>query len=282
MAIIAFWSEEEKETGQTLSMVALSTYMAVEHNYRILNISTNFKDKTLENCYWNESKQLNIKGITDNSSAIGIESGVEGLIKVLKSNRASSNIVANYSNVVFKDNRLDVLASPKATKYEDYLEVAKMYPEIINTANKGYDLVFVDICKRMGLEEKNKILEIADVIIVNVTQKLQIIDKYRELREQNAFFKNNNVLLNIGRYDSFSKYNISNIKKYLGLKRGILAIPYNTLFFESCAEGKTTQLFFSLRTTTVTETDRNKVFFNDISKIAKELVYKLQELQIKM
>jgi len=37
MAIIAFWSDEKRETGQTMSMVALSTYMAIEHNYRILN-----------------------------------------------------------------------------------------------------------------------------------------------------------------------------------------------------------------------------------------------------
>ena len=35
MAIIAFWSEEKNETGQTLSMVALSTYMAIQHNYKI-------------------------------------------------------------------------------------------------------------------------------------------------------------------------------------------------------------------------------------------------------
>ena len=56
MAIIAFWSNEEKETAQTMSMVALSTYMAIEHNYRILNVSTNFKDETLENSYWDLAK----------------------------------------------------------------------------------------------------------------------------------------------------------------------------------------------------------------------------------
>ena len=48
MAIIAFWSNEEKETGQTMSMVALTTYMAIEHNNRILSISTDFNDDTLE------------------------------------------------------------------------------------------------------------------------------------------------------------------------------------------------------------------------------------------
>ena len=56
MAVIAFWSDEEKETAQTMSMVALSTYMAIEHNYRILNVSTNFKDETLEKSYFNSQK----------------------------------------------------------------------------------------------------------------------------------------------------------------------------------------------------------------------------------
>ena len=60
MAIVAFWSEEEKETGQTMSMVALSTYMAIEHNYRILDISANFKDQTLENSYWDTTKMDNL------------------------------------------------------------------------------------------------------------------------------------------------------------------------------------------------------------------------------
>ena len=35
MAIISFWSGEDKQSAQTLSMVAVATYMAIEHNYRI-------------------------------------------------------------------------------------------------------------------------------------------------------------------------------------------------------------------------------------------------------
>ena len=52
MSIIAFWSNEEKETGQTMSMVALTTYMAIEHNYKILSVSTSFNDNTLEKSYF--------------------------------------------------------------------------------------------------------------------------------------------------------------------------------------------------------------------------------------
>lgn len=281
MAIIAFWSDEKRETGQTLSLVALSTYMAIEHNYRILNISTNFKDNTLEDCYWNFHKESEfVSDITgnNNTSTIGLESGIEGLVKVIRSNKTNPNIVSNYSRPVF-NNRLDVLCSPKTTNYPEYLEIAKTYPEIIQLANKNYDLVFVDISKRMDDEEKNRILEIADVIVVNITQRLTIIDKFLYLREENKFFKNNNVLLNIGRYDGFSKYNEKNISRYLRMKRDVLAVPYNTLYFEACSEGKVAEFFLRLRN--INEEDRNHTFIMEISKMCKEILYKLQELQIR-
>jgi len=201
------------------------------------------------------------------------------LIKVVKSNKTTPNIVSSYSKVIF-NNRLDVLCAPKTRQYSEYLEIAKVYPEILNVANKNYDLVFVDISKRMDEEEVNRILEIADVIVVNITQRLHVIDKFIALREQNKFFKNNNVLLNVGRYDKFSKYNIKNITRYLRAKKDILAVPYNTLFFESCSEGKVAEFFLKLRN--VEAEDRNRHFIDEVARIEKDLIYKLQELQIKM
>lgn len=281
MAVIAFWSDEKKETGQTLSMVALTTYMAIEHNYRILNISTNFKDDTLENCYWNKQRESSFISKISNGqdSVIGLESGIEGLVKIIKSNKTTPNIVSNYSKVVFND-RLDVLCAPKTTVYNEYLQIAQMYPEIINVANRNYDLVFVDISKKMDEKEANRILEIADVIIVNITQRLQNIEKFYALKEENRFFKNSNILLNIGRYDKFSKYNVKNISRYLRIKKDVMAVPYNTLFFESCSEGKVAEFFLKLRS--LDSNDRNQNFIQEISKMSKELIYKLQELQIKM
>ncbi len=281
MAIIAFWSDEKKETGQTLSMVALSTYMAIEHNYRILNVSTNFKDTTLEDCYWNTNKEsMFMKKINnEKNNIVGLEAGIEGLVKIIKSNKTTPNIVSNYSKVVFND-RLDILCAPKTNTYSEFLEIAKMYPEILNISNRSYDLVFVDISKKMDQEEVDRILEIADAIVVNITQRLHIIDKFYMLREENKFFKNNNILLNIGRYDKFSKYNVKNISRYLRMKKDVIAVPYNTLFFESCSEGKVAEFFLKLRN--VDTGDRNQTFIQEISRMSKELIYKLQELQIKM
>lgn len=280
MAIIAFWSNEEKETAQTMSMVALSTYMAIEHNYRILNVSTNFEDETLENSYWNlEKMEQLVKTISKDSNQVDIESGVEGLIKIINSNKTSTNIVSNYTKIVFKD-RLDVLCSPKTKKYEEYKEIAEYYPTILKTANRNYDFVFVDISKRMPEEQVKQILELSDVIIVNLTQRLKAIDNFMKLREENDFFKKNNMLLNIGRYDKFSKYNIKNISRYMKEKKDVHAVLYNTLFFEACSEGNVAEFFLRLRK--LDPEDRNAIFIEEIKRLAKDLIYKLQELQIKL
>lgn len=280
MAIIAFWSNEEKETGQTMSMVALSTYMAIEHNYRILNVSANFKEETLENSYWNLSKLQNmVNTISNNMSQIGLESGVEGLIKVINSNKTSTNIISNYTKVIFKD-RLDILRAPITKDYEEFRSIAELYPNILQIANRSYDLVFIDLSKRMPKEQTKQILEIADVIVVNITQRLETIDNFISLREKNNFFKKNNILLNIGRYDKFSKYNVKNVTRYLREKKDINVIPYNTLFFESCSEGKVAEFFLRLRR--LEPEDRNAIFIEEIARLTKNLIYKIQELQLKI
>ena len=286
MAIIAFWSEEKNETGQTLSMVALSTYMDIEHNYRILNVSTNFRDSTLEDCYWNYKQDNTVANTIANTitgsgnvGTTGFESGIEGVVKLINSNRTSGCNLKDYSRVIFND-RLDILCSPKTTDYNEYYEIAKKYPDILRLANSQYDLVFIDISKKMDREEVNDILEVADVIVMNITQKLAIINKFSKLREENKFFKNNNIILNIGRYDIYSKYNVTNIARFLKMKRGITNIPYNTLYFEVCSEGRVSEFFWKMRK--LDEDDRNYVFVQDVANMSKELIYKLQELQMRI
>ena len=88
------------------------------------------------------------------------------------------------------------------------------------------------------------------------------------------------MLLNIGRYDKFSKYNIKNVTRYLKEKKDIHAIPYNTLFFEACSEAKAAEFFLRLRRMDID--DRNVAFVQEIARLSKDLVYKLQEIRLKM
>ena len=57
MAIVSFWSNTKKETAQTLSMIALASYIAVENNNRILIVDVNLNDKTIKNAYWQDKQE---------------------------------------------------------------------------------------------------------------------------------------------------------------------------------------------------------------------------------
>lgn len=269
MSIIAFWSKERKETGQTLSQVALTTYMAAIHNCKILSISTAFSDTTLEDCYWPHR--------TRNASKDALEAGLEGLIKVINSNKTTNKIVSNYSKIVYKD-RLDILSSPRTNSYEEYIEICRMYKEIIKIANTDYDYIFIDISKDMPEEEAKIILEMADIVVVNIAQRLKVINDLYRLRDESEFFNKTGVMINIGRYDKNSKYNITNITRFLREKKGIYSVPYNTLYLESCSEGKAGEFF--LRYLKLDPEDKNAYFVNEVERFTKALIYRKQELQI--
>ena len=48
MSIVTFWSNGREETGKTMAAVAIATHMAIEHNVKILLISTT--NKTIPIC----------------------------------------------------------------------------------------------------------------------------------------------------------------------------------------------------------------------------------------
>lgn len=278
MAIITFKSNERKETGQTLSLVAVATQMAVEHSYKILIVSTNFKDQTLENCFW-KLDRLNKPIMANQRVNIGVDSGVEGLIKVLVSNKTSNDIVRNYSKTVLRD-RLDILLSPVTEDYNEYSQICREYPEILRIADRYYDLIFVDLSGRMDERNTEDIINVSDVIVVNLTQRLKTINDFVELRENNDFYKRKNIILLMGRYDAHSKYNIKNVTRYMKERKEILAIPYNTLYFEACSEGKAIDFFLRLKN--LDENDRNRLFVNEANRADDAIIYKLQELQMKI
>ena len=271
MAIITFWSNGKEETAKTLSISAIATHMAIEHNYRILEISTNYNDTTLETCYWEEQKQTK-------KTVVGLGSGVEGLAQAIASNKASPEVITNYTKIVFK-NRLEILPGIKTDNYQEYAKIRPVYKEILKTANRYYDLIFVDLNKGLDTEDTREILEMSDIVIVCLTQRLKIINNYIELKEKEAIFRKNNVLLLIGRYDRFSKYNSKNVGRYIGEKE-IFTVPYSTLFFEAANEGKVADFF--LRYRNLDENDRNALFISEVKKAAEKIIYKLQELQMKM
>ena len=57
MSIVTFYNSSIEQTGKTMSIAAIATYMAIEHNYRILVVSTTNRDDSLKRCFWEEKKK---------------------------------------------------------------------------------------------------------------------------------------------------------------------------------------------------------------------------------
>ena len=278
MAIVTFWSECKKEIGQTTTAIAVATQMAIEHNYKILVISTGFNDKTLDNCFWKEKKAKKNFGIFGPNTNVAMENGIEGLSKMVKSNKISPESITNYTRIIFKDT-LEILQSFKGNR-ENYEEIKDHYIDVINLANRYYDLVFVDLDMELGNDVINTILENSNLIVASLSQRLTSIDSFIEKREEMPILKSKKTLILISRYDRYSKYTVKNISRYMGEKNKVSTIPYNTLFFEACEEAKVVDLFLSIRK--ISEDDLNGMFLSEVKRTAENIIYRLQDLAMKM
>ena len=280
MPIISFWNNEKNETGKTLSMVAIATYLAIMHNYKILVVSTEFNEQTLKDCYWESGKESVLNDVTTKKT--DISTGVEGLAKAVMSNKSSPEIITNYTRIVFRE-RLEVLLGFETQDIQEYERVSHVYPDILQFASKTYDLVFVDVSS--GLSEttySKEILQMSDLIIVNLAQRMKIIDNFAKFKEEHPeLLPKQNCIINLGRYDQYSKYSTKNLARYLGERKELCAVPYCTQFFEACNEGKAADYFIKFNKI-MDATDRNAAFIFEVKKTVERIIYRLQELQLKL
>ncbi len=276
MAIISFCSNGKGETGKTASIAAITTYLAIQHNYKILILDTKYNDYSYQDCFWKEDKA--IKLIHNDNGRTNIASGISGLSKAILSNKTSPEIITNYTKIVFRD-RLEVLTEVN-TEREEYEMHKKLFRDIAKIAGRYYDLVFVDIDSKLDDHITNSILEISDLIVTNLSQKMRHINDYLKTKQENMIFQDKAVIPLLGRYDKHSKYSAKNIARYMREKEGVSSIPYNTLFFEACNEGEVADFFIKFRK--INPKDKNALFIEDVRKTSERIVYKLQELQMRM
>ncbi len=277
MAIITFLNNKKEETGKTLSIAAIATYMSIEHNAKHLIMTTGAKEDRMKLCFWKEKKKSKVSfGIfgPNKNNLLDEQSGITGLVKMAKSNKITPEIITNYTRVVFKD-RLEILLGPEQISRDDIYE---LYPDILTIANQYYDRIFVDLDNNVSEKVFNKIVNMSDIIVVNLNQRFSSIEDFKQKKEEKAELQSAKILILIGRYDKYSKYNIKNITRYLKEKNNILTIPYNTLFFEATEEAGVPDLFLKFKKFIDPE-DRNAFFVEEVKRASENIIYRIQNVQ---
>lgn len=269
MSVVTFYGNDKVETAQTTSMAGIATYLSIEQNYKILLINGKYNDTSLQECFWEQSK--NVRPRSD------LETGIGGLIKAISSNKTSPEIITNYTRTIFKE-RLEVLTDSNMPT-EDYEKQKGYMRSIIRLANKYYDLVFVDIEGSLEDPYIQDILKESNLIIANTSQRIKAIKEFIELRRSCDAINKDNVIVLLGKYDKYSKYNAKNLQRAERLQE-IYGIPYNTLFFEACNEGNLADFVINYRR--VKQTSVQAPIIESIAEIAQRIVDKLKELQMQV
>lgn len=275
MAILSFWSGSKKETGQTLSMIAIATYMSVEHNYKTLVIDATLDDDTIERCFWRTDTNKDIKKVL-NKGKLDIASGTEGLMSAIASNKTTPEIISNYTKVVFK-NRLDILLGLKTKNLTDHEKTLALYPDMITAANKYYDLVIVDLPKTTERESVHKILKMSNVIMYTMSQNLKQINEYVENKNKIAELVKKNVIPIIGNSDQYCKYNPKNVAAFIKNKE-LAYINYNNGFLESASEAKVANFFLNTRMSKNAR-DKNSQFLESVANSSQKVMHKFEEIK---
>ena len=279
MSIITFVNNIKEETGKSMSLVAIATYMAIEYNNKVLILSTTDKKDKIKSCFFEDKqvKKIRLGIFGENKSTLDTESGIEGIAKIVRSNRLTPDMITNYTKVVFKD-RLEILlgAERKEKQNTEQMKINEEYINVIATANNYYDKIFVDLDENITEDVREKIINMPDLVIVNSS-----LEKLKQNKETNELLNLPKILFLIGRYDKYSKYNSKNITRYLEEKNQVLTIPYNTLFFEALNEAGVPDLFLKFKKLNDTE-DRNAIFIQEIKRASENIVYRIQELQARM
>ena len=274
MAILTFWSGSKKETGQTLSLVAIATHMSIEYEYKTLIIDATLDDDTINRCFWKMDINRDLKREL-NMGKLDFATGTEGLITAIASNKTTSEIIPNYTKVVHK--KLDVLLGLKATVASDHEKSLLLYSDLLTAANKCYDLVLVDLSKTDGRESTRQILKMSDVVMYTMSQNLKQINQYKEIKDNMPELRGKKVVPLLCNVDEFSKYNPKNVAAYVKNKE-LSHVLHNNTFLEAASEAEVAKFFYSSRLSKSFR-DKNSQFVESVAEASKLVVKKFEEIR---
>ena len=234
-----------------------------------------FNDRLIKDSFWKEKKKSTFGFISNNNSALD-NNGIEGLDRIIRSNKVSPEIIKDYTHVVLTG-RLEVLLGLEDSQGQ-YDLIKERYSQIISLAGKYYDLVIVDLDNKVGQQTVVDILKASDIVVSTVSQRAKKIEKLQEMINKREILKKENTIITLGRYMEDTKYNMKNISRnLLKIKDLVNTIPYNNLFFEATQEAMVIDLLLNL--TKVKERDTNYFFVQEIKRLYETIQLKLSQNQ---
>ena len=270
--------EPKNKYGTTSSSIAFATELAIQHNIKVLLISTALNDPLIRDSFWPQKKKSHFSLFSGSIKMKEVEtSGIVGLDRMIRSNKLTPDIITDYAKIVLT-NRLEILLGVEGDENQ-YNVVKEKYSQIISLANKYYDTVIVDLDNKIGKQTEIDILNTSDIVVALVPQRAKEIEKIQKMINEKDVLGEQKTIMAIGRYMENTKYNAKNITRNLLKEKEIInTIPYNNLFFEATQEGTVIDLFLNFMR--IREKDENYNFVQELKNLNETIKGKLEMIQI--
>ena len=231
----------------------------------------------IQESFWPEKKKSRFSLFSGSIKGKELEtSGIVGLDRMIRSNKITPEIITDYAKIVLT-NRLEILLGVEGDENQ-YNLVKEKYAQIINLAGKYYDMVIVDLDRKVGRQAEIEVLNNSDIIVALVPQRAKEIQKIQRLMAENVL-DGTKTIMTIGKYLENTKYNAKNITRNLLREKDMInTIPYNNLFFEATQEGTVIDLFLNFMR--IKEKDNNYQFVEEIKNLNETIKGRLEMLQM--
>lgn len=256
---VSFWSNSH-QLGTTQNMAAVAVLTALEYRLRVLITHTHFDRSSLESAFI-EKRYLR------NELADLSDTGIDALSRFVRFNRVDRDVIAGFSTTILK-NKLDLLFGTRNTNREIFFSNLKnVIGTILQSASDNYDLVMIDTAPGDN-EISAKILEQSDLIVVNLSQNVHILEDFLE----GSMDYQDKMMILLGKYDANSRFNLKAIRKKAASAQ-VLAIPYDISFADACAESRVVDFF--MKNLTVERDDPHFPFIQGVRETAEAILARL-------
>lgn len=271
MPKIVFWSPLSRMTGNTHSIIAVSTLMGMEEDVSAILLQAHWQNRKIESSF-TDYDQLKAQNIFTNSNI-----GMTALSRLVDSNKLLPESIRNYAKPVLKQ-RLDIMYGTNVTTRDQFSTLSETFPAIVRKADEAYDFVMVDLPKGTENAYIREVLDDADLVVCTISQDIVRLDEFFEELEKNEYIKDKNKIVVVGDYENKSKCNLFNIKGRYRTKYPIFAVPHNYVFMDACNDGAVIDFFY--KNAKADARDYNGYFIGEVRKIVKKIleITKIREL----
>lgn len=253
---IAFFGNTRGKAGITSNMSAISTFLALEMQVRIVLFENHFNLNNIENGFIESSYDEFVMETPFYYHHMGIDQ----VMKRIDSGMEIQKVISDAAIEPVAGKLFYIPQSNTGNKEVFEYELNKILEILLRELSRFAQIVFVDTAVSDNLTTK-LVLESADLIIMNLCQDPFVI---ADCFQRFGTIRNKCIYL-LGNYDRYSRYTVKYVMRSFGIaKEKIAVIPYNTGFRDALSLGKLVP--FLSRNAVCGRQDENYYFIRELKR----------------